>query len=155
MGANPNMKFTAILANPPYKDDSKAKNNKLAIIFNEIAIDWSDKLVICEGPFDAFKCGDNVTCLLGSELNENSYLFNQILVHNTHIALALDTDMRQKKVPQIANKLAEYNIEVDIIELGDHKDPGTMSKKEFKNCLTNSATKPTWESEFLRKINSL
>ena len=27
--SHPNMKFTAILANPPYKDDSKAKNNKL------------------------------------------------------------------------------------------------------------------------------
>ena len=29
VGSHPNMKFTAILANPPYKDDSKAKNNKL------------------------------------------------------------------------------------------------------------------------------
>ncbi len=27
--SHPNMKFTAILSNPPYKDDSKAKNNKL------------------------------------------------------------------------------------------------------------------------------
>ena len=29
VGSHPNMKFTAILANAPYKDDSKAKNNKL------------------------------------------------------------------------------------------------------------------------------
>lgn len=125
--------------------------DKLPIIFNEINVDWSSRLVLCEGPFDVMKCGENAVPLLGSDLNEQSYLFNQILVHNTPIALALDGDMWRKKTPRIAKKLMEYNIDVVLVDVREWGDPGKMSKQQFKTAL--QAAKPmTWESSFAERL---
>jgi hypothetical protein len=120
------------------------------VIFNEINIDWSRQLVICEGSFDMIKCGDNAVPLLGSDLNEESALFNAIIAHNTPIVLALDADMRYTKMPRVAQKLADYNIDVLVMHV--ETDPGNMSKQEFKAAL-KAAQPYDWHSSFLDKLD--
>ena len=63
-----------------YKNANVSKNK---IIFNEINIDWNIPLTLVEGPLDLLKTNDNATCLLGSALNEEMLLFQQI-VKNKH-----------------------------------------------------------------------
>jgi hypothetical protein len=127
--------------------------DKLPIIFNEINIDWSQRLVICEGPFDLVKCGENAVPLLGSDLNEQSELFNSILVNSTPVALALDPDMRVKKIPKIAKKLAMYDIDVTIVDVRPFEDAGSMTKKEFKEAL--DLAKPfSWFDSFQARLDN-
>ena len=133
-----------------YKYDNP-ELDKLPIIFNEINVDWTSRLTLCEGPFDVMKCGENAVPLLGSDLNEQSRLFNQILVHNTPVALALDGDMWRKKTPRIAKKLMEYDVDVVIVDVREWGDPGKMSKQQFKQALENA--KPmTWEGSFAERL---
>lgn len=121
------------------------------LIFNEVNIDWTKQLVLCEGSFDLMKCGENAVPLLGSDLNEQSALFNAIVAHGTPIALALDADMRLKKTPRVARKLAEYNIDVVIVQV--LTDPGDMSKREFKAAL--AAAQPfDWTQTFLDRLEN-
>lgn len=121
------------------------------VIFNEINIDWSKRLVICEGSFDLIKCGDNAVPLLGSDLNEQSALFNAIIANNTPIYLALDADMRYTKAPRVAQKLLDYN--VDVLMVTVPTDPGDMTKAEFKAAL-KSAQPFDWHQSFLDKLQN-
>lgn len=128
--------------------------DKTAIIFNEININWSKRVVLCEGPFDLMKCGDNAIPMLGSDLNEQSRLFTQVLLHNTPVALALDGDMWYKKTPKIAKKLQEYDIDVVIVDTRDHVDPGQMTKQQFHDAL-ELAKEPTWRETFFDRLEKM
>jgi hypothetical protein len=120
------------------------------VIFNEINVDWSRRLVVCEGVFDLIKCGDNAVPLLGSDLNEESALFNAIVANETPVALALDADMKVKKTPRIAQKLMDYNIDVLIVSVPT--DPGDMTKQDFRRAL--KAAQPfDWHQSFLDKLD--
>lgn len=129
-------------------------DDKNSIIFNEININWTKKIVICEGPFDMMKCGDNATCLLGSDLYQHSKLFSQILLHGTPVVLALDGDMWQSKTPKIAKLLQTYDIDVSLVDTRKLGDPGSMSKSQFKSLLAE-ATVPTWELMFFNKLEKV
>jgi hypothetical protein len=129
-------------------------DDKYGVVFNEINIDWGKRLVICEGPFDLVKCGDNSTALLGSDFSPKSRLFSQIMMHGTPIALALDGDMWHKKTPKIAKLLSQFDVDVQIVDTRGIIDPGSSSKKEFKSLL-EKAVSPTWENLFFDKLNSI
>lgn len=140
-----------------YERDRRQKydnpdSDKLPIIFNEINVDWKKRLVVCEGAFDMMKCGENAVAMLGSDLNEQSRLFTQILIHNTPVALALDGDMWETKTPRIAKKLQEYNVDVQLVDVREFGDPGKMTKQQFKQALDNAIT-PTWSSKFLQRLD--
>lgn len=124
---------------------------RLDVIFNEINLDWSQELVVVEGAFDLMKCPDNAVPLLGSDLNEQSALFNNIVAHNTPVALALDADMKLKKTPRIARKLAEYGIDVRVVRVAD--DPGSTTKQQFKQLLAD-AKFYDWHDEFLDRLDA-
>lgn len=109
---------------------------KKDLIFNEINIDWSQQLVLCEGVFDLIKCPDNTIPLLGSSLNEQSALFEKIVVNNTPIILALDADMRLTNSISIAKKLMEYQINVRIMNVST--DPGEMQKEEVLKAIVSA-----------------
>lgn len=136
---------------PKYKRYKTVDADKTKVIFNEINVDWSQRLVLCEGPFDYVKCGQNSTPLLGNTINEDSLLFYKIVMNSTPVALALDSDMK-KRTSLLVKKFEEYNIDVVVVDLGSHKDPGEMSKEEFAEALSR-AEKPTWRSMFLSKLN--
>ena len=142
-----------------YERDRRQKydnpeDDKLPIVFNEINIDWSRRLVICEGPFDLMKCGDNAVPLLGSDLNEVSRVFSQILVNNTPVALAMDGDMWDTKVPKITKKLQEYNVDVSVVDVRQWGDPGQMTKQQFRLAL-ETAQAPTWTSDFFNRLDKV
>lgn len=126
--------------------------DKYPIIFNELNVDWSRELVLCEGPFDLMKCPDNAVSMLGSDLNERSALFNAIVVNNTPIALAMDADMRTKKMPRVARKLAEYDVSVRIVHVPT--DPGDMTKSEFLERL-REAKQYCWDDTFNDRLEAL
>ena len=102
------------------------KANKVEIIFDEYKLDWSRELVLVEGVFDLVKCPENATCLLGSSLSLNSYLFRKIVKNSTPVVLALDSDMKYKNY-QIAENLASFGVSVKIMKLGNFKDVGEMA----------------------------
>lgn len=124
--------------------------NKNDIIFNEININWSQRLTLVEGTFDLMKCKGNATCLLGSSISEKSLLFNKILEHNTPIVLLLDSDMKSK-VQVIAKKLHEYDIETYVADLGKRKDPGEMTTNEVSDVIAN-CKQWEWQSYLRQKI---
>jgi len=134
---------------PKYDNPDVDKN---PIIFNEINIDWSKRLVLCEGPLDLVKCPENSTSLLGSDLDERHEIFNKILLNSTPVALALDGDMWNKKTPKISKKLQEYDISNVVVDVRPWGDPGSMSKAEFEIAL--SEAKPlSWQDNILNRIN--
>lgn len=126
--------------------------DKLPVIFNEINVDWTQRLVICEGTFDMFRCGDNVVPLLGSDLNEESALFTALLVNHTPVAVALDEDMWETKTLKVARKLSEYDLDVVIVDTRPFGYPGNSTRSQFKEALENA--KPfDWESAFHERLN--
>lgn len=126
--------------------------DKLPIIFNELNVDWSSRLTICEGTFDMFKCGDNAVPLLGSDLNEASTLFSSLLVNRTPVALALDGDMWETKTLRAAKKLVEYDIDVVLVDTRGFGDPGNASKEEFAAAL-RAAQPFEWSSMFRTRLD--
>ena len=120
---------------PKYDNPDVDKN---PVVFNEINIDWTKRLTLVEGPFDLVKCPENTTALLGSDLDERHEVLNQILLHNTPVALALDGDMWNKKMPRIVKKLQEYDIDVVVVDVRPWGDPGNMSKAEFEKALSDA-----------------
>lgn len=134
---------------PKYDNPDVDKN---PIIFNEINLDWSTRLVLVEGAFDLVKCVENSTAILGSDLDERHEIFNRILLHNTPVALSLDGDMWDRKTPKIVKKLQEYNIDVVVVDVRPWGDPGSMSKSEFEEALS-TAKRISWNDNFNRKLN--
>ena len=133
---------------PKYDNPEVDKN---PVVFNDINIDWSQRLVLCEGPFDLVKCPENSTAILGSDLDERHEVFNKILLNTTPVALALDGDMWLTKTPKIVKKLQEYNVEVVVVDVRPWGDPGSMSRFEFEKALSEAKT-PTWEESFSLRL---
>lgn len=126
--------------------------DRLTIVFNEIDVDWTKRVVLCEGTFDMFKCGDNSIPILGSELNERSMLMNMILLNNTPVTLALDGDVWETKTIKIAKKLAEYAIDVNVVDTRSFSDPGSATKEQFNEALLK-ATTISWQDTFQIRLN--
>lgn len=99
-------------------------------IFNELNIDWRQELTLVEGPFDLTKCDSNATAILGSNMSKKSALFQAIARNRTPVILALDSDMPEKQ-HKWAKALSEFDVPVRVLDLGDHKDVGEMSRQEF------------------------
>lgn len=108
--------------NPPASRD---------IVFNDLMIDWRDDIILVEGVFDAIKAGQNAIPLLGSQLNENSKLFQKIVKHSPRVFLALDLDA-EKKTARMIKKMLTYGIELYKIEIMPYSDVGEMTKAEFE-----------------------
>ena len=123
-----------------------------SIVFNEHNIDWKLPLVLCEGPFDLLNCGENATCLLGSELSEMSLLFDRIISNSTPIIIALDSDTYKVKRPRLIKKLAEYDIDLKVIDLGSYPDPGSAPREFMSNAIEN-ATAVDWNFNFSSKLS--
>ena len=100
------------------------------IVFNELYVDWDEDVVLVEGVFDAMTVGLNAIPILGSTLRENSRLFQQIVLNDTPVYLALDHDA-EKKRNWIIKSFLRYDIELYIIDTSDYEDIGSMSREEF------------------------
>lgn len=118
--------------NPKYfNPDNNVKN----VVFCEHHIDWSQPLILVEGPFDLVKSPENTTALLGSALEKDYVLFQKIVHHKTPVILCLDPDAL-KKTYSIAQMLFSYEVPVSIIHLPKgYKDVGMMTKEEVAELI--------------------
>ena len=100
------------------------------IIFNDLMVDWTEDITLVECAFDAIKAGQNAVPLLGSQLKEDSALFQKIVKYNPRVYLALDPDAERKSARLIKNMLT-YGVELYKVEIKPYSDVGEMSKDEF------------------------
>ena len=133
---------------PKYDSPDVDKN---PIVFNEIDVSWTEPVMIVEGVFDAMKCPDNTLPILGSDLDERHEVFNKIILNQTKVFLALDSDMFFTKTRKILRKLVEYDVDVKLVDLRPHADPGSMDPEEVVSAMSNAKT-PTWEDDFQAKL---
>lgn len=127
--------------------------DRTSIVFNELNVDWTRRLVLCEGPFDMVNCGDNVLPLLGSELNEEYAVFERLLVHSTPVAMSLDADVWATKTLKIAKKLVGYGLDVVIVDTRSFTDPGNATRKQFAEAL--ALAKPyDWTAAMMTKLGA-
>ena len=110
-----------------YKNPTASRD----IVFNELYVDWDEDLIIVEGVFDAIVSGPNAVPILGSNLRENSKLFQEIVKHDTPVYIALDPDM-EKKAMNLINSLLAYGVELYKVEISPYDDVGEMTKEEFQ-----------------------
>jgi DNA primase len=117
-----------------YRDDWRKymnpRTSKSKIIFNELYIDWCEDLTLTEGVFDAIVAGKNSVPILGSSLKEQSKLFKSIILNETPVYVALDSDAEEKASFLIQN-LIKYDAEVYKVDVFPYSDVGEMPKKEF------------------------
>jgi len=100
------------------------------IVFNHLYLDFDEDLTIVEGVFDAIIAGPNAVPILGSTLNEDSALFQEIVTNDTPVYIALDRDAK-KKEDRLIEKFLEYGIEIYKIDTTAYDDVGAMPKANF------------------------
>lgn len=134
---------------PPYKNPKINKD----IIFNELSIDKNKPLTIVEGPFDAV-VADNALPLLGSNLREESNIF-QFIVANNHpkVYFALDYDARRRE-KKIMSMLLKYDKQPYKIDIPETHDVGAMTKSEFQ-LLKFNAYEINREILFFEQLNEI
>jgi len=116
-----------------YTDDwMKYKNPMVSkdIVFNDLNVDWKERVCLVEGIFDAVKAGINSIPLLGSTLNEKNRLFQKIVDNDTIVYLALDQDA-EKKAAKMIKAFLSHGIEIHKIDVSGYEDVGSMSKEIF------------------------
>jgi hypothetical protein len=104
------------------------------IIFNDLYVDWSKPIILVEGPYDAIKAGSNAVAIQSNHLPVDSKLFTKLIFSHQPIYIALDSDA-MKNTFKIAKDLVDYGVDVNVITMGEHKDPGDMTKDQFKKRL--------------------
>lgn len=110
----------------------KYKHGKFSkdIIFNDYMIDWSEPVILTEGPFDALKARDNAIALQGNDVRIGSALFNKIVVSSVPVFFALDSDATERQLG-IIETFMQYGTRCFCVELGGRKDVGEMTHDEF------------------------
>jgi len=68
---------------------------------------------------------------LGSTLNENSKLFQEIVKHDTPIYLALDPDA-EKKSNRLISALMKYDVELYKVDITGYDDVGSMTAEDYQ-----------------------
>lgn len=145
--------FTARAIDPDRKPKYDNPDvDRTPVVFNEMNLNWKKPMVLCEGPFDLVKCPQNSAPMLGSDLDERHELFNQILVNDTPVLLAMDGDMWHTKTPKVYKKLSEYDVDVKVVDVRPWGDPGNMSRGEMEQAVSD-AKKLTWEENFMTRLN--
>jgi len=112
---------------PKYMSPQTSRNN---IVFNKLFLDFQSDITITEGVFDAIVAGPNAVPILGSNLKENSTLFQEIVKHDTPVYIALDVDA-EKKAMRLIENLLKYDIELYKIDIAPYNDLGEMPRDEF------------------------
>ena len=109
------------------------------VVFNELFIDWDEDINIVEGVFDAIVAGPNSIPILGSTLRENSRLFQQIVMNDTPVYLALDKDAETKR-NWIIKSFLRYDIELYVVDTSGCEDIGSMSQGRVRSSQVPSKT---------------
>jgi hypothetical protein len=125
---DPNINF-----NFRYKN---AKTNRKEVIFRHSDLDFSKELILTEGVFDLANCPENSTCILGSWLSDDYFLFREIVKNKTPVILCLDPDAKKKSL-KIADLLQSYCVPVKLSQHSD-RDFGDLSEEEINYFISTS-----------------
>ena len=132
-----------------YKNPSASKD----VVFNELFIDWGDRIFLVEGMFDAIATGQNAVPILGSTLSEKSKLFKKLVDNDTAVYIALDADAEKKSI-KISNNLNKHGLEVYRVDTSGYEDVATMPKKVLDKRIKD-ATMITSEDTLIRAIRTI
>ncbi len=122
---------------PKYINIKKEKNS---IVFNEMDVDFSKDVLLVEGPFDLTSCTTlNAVPMLGSQLHEESLLFQRICEGSDSVTLMFDPDAVKKRA-RVASAFQMYGISVRVVDLPDGKDPCDLGEAAVKNLYLNGAS---------------
>lgn len=139
-----------------YKDDWMKYKNPAAskdVVFNELFVDWKDRIYLVEGIFDAISAGQNAVPILGSTLSERSKLFRKLVENDTAVYIALDPDAEKKSI-KISNSLSRHGLEVYRVDTSGYEDIATMPKKVLDKRIRD-ATMITSENALVRAIRTI
>jgi DNA primase len=114
----------------------EAPNTTKDIIFNDLYVDWTKTIILTEGVFDAMRV-DNSIPILGTTLNEKSFLFQKIVKTGAKVIVALDR-AAHRNAHKIATKLLSYGLEVKVAQIGSKRDLGEMERWEAEECILRS-----------------
>lgn len=98
------------------------------VIWNDYMIDWTQPVVVTEGPFDAFVARDNVTILQGTILGAK--LLRKIVLSGVDVYFAMDADAFKRQLKHI-ELLLSYGVGCHYIDVRGKKDVGAMTREEF------------------------
>lgn len=124
------------------------KGYKNQIIPNDLNIDWSEPIVLVEGPFDWIKSINNTIPLYGNWLNPASVLFEQIARSEVPVFLALDADA-MKQTHRIAKNFMRHPVPLYTMDVSPYKDLGEMTKQEARSRFESGS--PLDRVEILRE----
>lgn len=111
-----------------YKNPDVSKD----VIFFENLVNWSEPVILCEGPFDAMAIRRNAVPLLGKNISDK--LLKKIVVSPmTDVYIALDKDAL-KKALIFCEQFLRLGKRVFFIDL-DKKDPSKIGFREFTKML--------------------
>jgi len=119
-------------------------------IINELFINWSFPVVLCEGIFDAIAIGINAIPLMGKSIT--SLLRMKLLHYGQPTYIALDEDAYMDAV-ESANDLIDQGLEIYIVKIPKGEDPGSLGFKKMQQ-LINSAYKYD-KSEIMKELINL
>jgi hypothetical protein len=122
-----------------YYDNDKYKHKNYDgshdLIFNELHIEWSKPLILCEGAFDYLAIKRNAIPLIGKYIP--NALYKAIISNNVKtIYIALDSDAIRDSLRYIEN-FVKSGIRVFLVKM-DKKDPSAMGFSKFWDNLSNS-----------------
>ena len=103
-------------------------------IFNEFDVDWSNRIVVVEGIYDAIACGRNSIPLCGSLLSTRSKLFKKLVSATGDVIVCLDIDAEDKQ-QEIVDNLLEYRDNVFVVDLKAGDDPADAGRKKMMRIL--------------------
>jgi DNA primase len=110
---------------------------KSSIIFNEIDIDWTSRIVLVEGIFDAISVGSNSIPVLGSTVPRGSALWDKLVSNSCQVVIAFDADL-PKKAYTLARDLYSAGCQVSLTFPKGYKDWAEMPRELVKNFIDNS-----------------
>ncbi len=101
------------------------------IVFNDYLVDWTEPVILTEGPFDAMRAGHNAIALQGSFMREGSLLMRKIVMSGVDVFLAMDADARDKQL-KILSLLHSHGVRVRWVDVGKWaKDVGDMERGQL------------------------
>ena len=109
------------------------------IIWNDYQVDWDQPVTLVEGPFDAFKAGDNAIALQGTILHDR--LLTKIIASGVPVNVALDADAGDKQF-QMMHELLSYGVDCNYVMTYGRKDLGEMTAEEAKGAIRNASPVP-------------
>lgn len=121
----PDSNLNYFVARSFYNVDLKYKNpgaNKKSIIFNELFINWNQKIILCEGVFDSIAIKRNAIPILGVYIQPVLKL--KLIKSRQPVYVALDLDAIANSIA-IIEDLMKNDIEVYFVKM-DEKDPSEM-----------------------------